>query len=495
MDNMYIRGEAKEANLEDQPVLIVNSGRYITTDTYFGCFSGNVYNENTNLKLVRACVTLTGKGSVRLMKINSGTVDELVSEEAYDDTHVKTVQLDFLPSDSCYYLSIESKKNTRIFNVYYEGEGILRETRIAIIICTYRREAIVQNNLRNLYMAISSSEELKKSVDVFCIDNGCTLNEVPKSFKLIPNRNFGGSGGYARGMIEAKEYTHLWLMDDDIKFDSSIIQRAVSFLKFRNSDGIKLAAGMFSFEEPTIQKEATGIFNGYTFKSNASGLNFEKRGSLLKNCIQQRANMYGGWWSLIFPKTEYLPMQFFIKLDDIEYGLRSVDDGRYVIMNGFGVWHEAFGNKANAWSEYYTTRNTLIVQSMYPHLNHNYRKMMRIRLLKSLAYGESKCMGAALQGVIDYLEGPEKFSAINPETRHKEIMMDYGAPLVSNMTRGRMLVEALKHINKPDSRVSILLYKEALEMMKRMRSLKQNWKWLATEEFWKGYLGLDSQNK
>jgi len=46
--------------------------------------------------------------------------------------------------------------------------------------------------------------------------------------QLIPNKNVGGSGGFARGLVEALQentYSHFLFMDDDIELDSESIYR------------------------------------------------------------------------------------------------------------------------------------------------------------------------------------------------------------------------------------------------------------------------------
>ena len=320
------------------------------------------------------------------------------------------------------------------------------------------------------------------------MDNGRTLASAPAPVRLIPNRNFGGSGGYARGMIEAKGCTHLWLMDDDIGIEPAILRRAVTFLRHRRDDALRLSAGMFAFEAPTVQHEATARFDGYTFRSNGAGLDFRDRASLLRACVETDENTYGGWWSMVVPATGALPMPFFIKLDDVEFGLRQ--GGPCAVMCGFGVWHEAFGSKGNAWTEYYTTRNTLIVQSLYPRLGRSAVKTLGIRLLKALAYGEPMCMAAALQGVEDYMAGPEAFGRVDPEARHRSVMQAFGAKLASDMTRSRMLGSAARNLLKVGNWRSFGLFFRALCRLARRRDRRAAWAALADEAFWVRYLGL-----
>ena len=443
LKEMYLRGSA----VKTEDGINVVSGQSLTTDTYFGSFPCRVYAESTTVETVQACAKVQGIGKLQLMHY-SEDADECVEETVFDspDAFVTVAVSTDLSAHRDGILYLKLSGTVEVSGIWYEGETgqtWKKDVRIAVIICTYRREEYVLGNLRRLCRTIAADPLLQESLRVICVDNGATLTEstlanaIPagqtECITLIRNRNYGGSGGYARGMLEAQGiggFTHFWMMDDDIRFEPAIFRRAVAFLQYRRTDDIRLAAGMFSFEKPAIQQEATADFNGYTFISNASELDFRDRTSLLLNNVQSNERTYGGWWSLITPANQALPMPFFIKMDDVEYGLRqnreqpvgvsekkaaqgeTAADAKpqYVIMNGFGVWHEAFGKKGNAWAEYYTTRNTLILQSLYPEFPSDPVKMLGIRLLKALAYNEPKCMEAVLRGVTDYAAGPEAFS-------------------------------------------------------------------------------------
>jgi len=51
--------------------------------------------------------------------------------------------------------------------------------------------------------------------------------------QLIPNKNVGGSGGFARGLVEAlQEYLPILFMDDDIELDSESIYRLFSLYEY-----------------------------------------------------------------------------------------------------------------------------------------------------------------------------------------------------------------------------------------------------------------------
>ena len=450
----------------------------ISTDTYFGCFDCAAYAKHTNIRSVRACVK--GKEKIRLFRVDADGRQALIGEG-----NAVTASL-HEDDDGYLYMACDGVEQGWPEDIWYEAEGTARPVRLAIVICTYKREDMVRENLSLLSKTIESDPMLRECVEVICVDNGRTLTNVPEGVRLIPNPNYGGSGGYARGMMEAKDSTHLWLMDDDIAFEPGILRRVVTFLKYRKRDTLRLAAGMFSFEQPTIQQEATASFDGYTFHSNCKGLDFAKTASLLGNKIPEGCkNLYGGWWSMVLPNTGELPMPFFIKLDDVEYGLRGQD---YATMNGFGVWHEAFGNKGNAWTEYYTTRNTLILQKLHSEVGQSAIKTMGIRLIKSLAYGEPKCMEAALRGVEDYIRGPEAFEQADPEARHMEIMKQYRIPLKSNITRSNMGGQVMRNLLRPSNLRSVGLYLRALRLLKGKRN--HDWSNMRTQAFWRDYLTL-----
>ena len=515
-NQMYLRGRTgtEESCFSPPEEVILQPGETVSTDTYFGSFSCTPYLKFTTVRSVRAGLIIQGKGKItlRCLAVRKGKLtDTPVTGQTFSSKEPETVLLSAPAAqypDGCFYLRVTAAEQTRLSSLWYEGEGKPRAVKIGVILCTFRREEYVLQNLRILAAARKEDPLLQDSLEIFCVDNGGTLKDVPEGVRLVGNRNFGGSGGYARGMMEARssvpDCTHFWLMDDDIRFDPSILRRAVSFLRHEgapgereyngmNAAGLSLAAGMFSFEEPAVQKEATAVFNGYTFVSNASGLDFRKRGALLRNRIREQRFMYGGWWSFITPSSERLPMPFFIKLDDAEYGIgagygRSADKA-LVVLNGFGVWHEAFGKKGNAWSEYYTTRNTLIIQAMYPALPHSALKTLGIRLLKALAYNEPKCMEAALKGAEHFAAGPAAFRKADPEARHREIMSAFGAPLRQDMSRKKMLRSALQNLPDPRSRKSISFFFRALRLLagSSRKADRAGWNRMNTESFWRKY--------
>ena len=99
---------------------------------------------------------------------------------------------------------------------------------------------------------------------MFVVDNGRTLPAVELSDELvtvIPNNNVGGAGGFARGMISALEdersFSHVLLMDDDVRMSPESIKRTFNLLSLVSdaySDAF-INGAMLKLSEPDVQYE------------------------------------------------------------------------------------------------------------------------------------------------------------------------------------------------------------------------------------------------
>ena len=66
------------------------------------------------------------------------------------------------------------------------------------------------------------------------VDNGSTLKECEtNNLRIIHNPNYGGSGGFTRGLIEnlkSKTNDYVLLMDDDIDLEPSALEHTYGLL-------------------------------------------------------------------------------------------------------------------------------------------------------------------------------------------------------------------------------------------------------------------------
>src|SRR6056297_1568260 len=100
--------------------------------------------------------------------------------------------------------------------------------RLAVSITTFKREAQVRETVARLTDFLDRFE-FGDRLHVQVVDNGQSA-EIAESDRVsvIENANYGGAGGFARGLLEAeaKGFSHCLFMDDDASFQMENIARA-----------------------------------------------------------------------------------------------------------------------------------------------------------------------------------------------------------------------------------------------------------------------------
>ena len=97
---------------------------------------------------------------------------------------------------------------------------------------------------------------------VTIVDNGRNLELPPGdglSVRVIPNPNLGGAGGFARGLMHARNdgwTTHVLFMDDDITMEVESVVRAIALFRYATDPRLCVHGAMISEEIPWMQFEA-----------------------------------------------------------------------------------------------------------------------------------------------------------------------------------------------------------------------------------------------
>ena len=424
---LYYRGRA---SVED--AFHFEMGMQVSFSTYFNAFFYGPYVKYTTVKNV--CLRVVTSGSMRLMLMvaDSQGHECLLEEKAVHGDVMTTFSpqnLADLPENGALFLKLSAERESgTLLDGWFETESEKADdVHLAAVICTYKREAYVKRNLEALRREIWGNDTcpIKEDIDVLVIDNGRTLQmEKTAHIHVFENRNYGGSGGFTRGLIEAyrrkDRFTHVLFMDDDISFEPEILLRTVQFLKALAPSAKPVCIGgqMLSEHEPMVQFESGACFENGRVKGNNRGLDLSDIRNLLLNMQEQKTD-YNAWWYCCFPISvvdEFgLPMPFFIKGDDVEYGLRI--EPKIVLTNGIGVWHMAFQEKYSAHLEYYIKRNELVVSTIHD------RRMTAFSAVWKLAraYGKAVLVSDVrnipflLKAYRDFLKGPDFFLTTEEE--------------------------------------------------------------------------------
>ncbi|MFM2062288.1 MAG: hypothetical protein RLZZ507_1958 [Cyanobacteriota bacterium] len=424
-------------NYENQ-TLELNQGGVVSFDTYFNAFYVDSWKEYTRVRTIGASLTLKGNFKITIYNIDRlGETKTVLAQKIINNNKIEKITVlenfDISTYTGMIYLEIEALESmcqisTGYFCTFTEADTKIK---IAVVICTYKRETYVYKNMKLLEESCLKQRDYENIIEVFIIDNGNTLEQFDSPIiHVIPNKNAGGSGGFARGMLEVlqqqHEFSHTILMDDDILFDPEILQRIWNFLSLSNQKDICLGSSMLRLDKKYIQHEKGAYWNkNQGFVPVKPNMDLRELKETLFNEVDEYID-YSGWWFFCFPvntiKDYGLPYPFFIKIDDVEFCRRI--DKKIIILNGICVWHEPFENKKNPSIEYYFFRNSMIYHSLY--FQKKFSSIKAIKwflkpLLKELFCYRYETAENIIKATFDFLQGPDALVAKNPEENHKDV--------------------------------------------------------------------------
>jgi galactofuranosylgalactofuranosylrhamnosyl-N-acetylglucosaminyl-diphospho-decaprenol beta-1,5/1,6-galactofuranosyltransferase len=424
-----ISGEA----VQEDDGLCFEEGAAVSFESFFNCFSANKYHKYTDTRHIDIELDFTGSFEIVVEAVTYGRRKVIASDTLSEGKTSISVDIEecFTPGYISFCLTA-LKKGKLLGGRYTRKEPPAKNIRIGIVICTFRREGYVKANLKRI-CEYADKEPILKDLHVFVIDNGNTLDSSIENERvtLIYNPNIGGSGGFSRGMLEVYErrgegFTHMHLMDDDVVFFPETLAKTAAFLsvvKPENNDAC-MGAGMMRIDKPYHQHEFGAYWSGLRTYSYNGRYDLRRINSLLDN-ERIYDPEYSGWWYMTMPvhfvEKFGLSLPFFIKYDDVEYCIRACKN--IVLLNGVGVWHEAFDIKSTSDLEYYHRRNELILASIYsPKQNafSYFRKLIfeTAKLLVCMKYNDLKL---CYKGYGDFLKGADYFNSIDLEPLHKEL--------------------------------------------------------------------------
>lgn len=252
---------------------------------------------------------------------------------------------------------------------------------VTVVIPTYRREedALAQAR-RFLQMEVVTS--------VVVVDQGGTLPDhrefahllaTHPSLQLVTQANLGGSGGYARGMLEASRdpAAAVLFSDDDAVLSEESLRRMVTYQALSAGPTI-VGTPLFSAARPSLLVAHTEKVDSRAFQWRSSD---RRRGATdlagtgpadwTFLTAQGEAN-YTGWWGTLFPPGTALelgyPAPLFLKWDDAEYGLRATAHGyRHAVLPGTAVHHPPWTayRTQMTWTARVLHRNRLAIAAAY----------------------------------------------------------------------------------------------------------------------------------
>lgn len=426
----------------------------VSFDTYQNSFSSGKWKKYTIIESVFLSLEL--KGDFEITLLHAMLVDGKVKEEELSHTEIhaseqKEVILDFgsLKADGIFYARMKTLTDASYLYAGYYGTKDYSPTqpvKIAIDICTFKREQYVARNMNILKKDIFENplSPCYNKVWVHISDNASTLDGIVNTQQHITvdkNANLGGVGGFTRGIIETKKlekeegFTHILLMDDDATISSAAVEvnyLLLSYLKeeyFAHTIGGKLMV----LDTPYMQYEVGALWNEGNIIALKNDKDIRKLDLLLDSEVEDEKVEYQGWWYCCIPLREIgkdnLPLPIFIHRDDVEYGLR-VGKGRYIYMNQICIWHEAFAGKMPGVLDYYDIRNHCITNAVHcpEYTKEDFKRFFSKWVWSNIAKYRYKYIDYNVKAVEDFCKGIDWLLEKDGLALHQELFaMNYKA--------------------------------------------------------------------
>ncbi|MBD5526617.1 MAG: glycosyltransferase family 2 protein [Lachnospiraceae bacterium] len=447
-ESLYFRrfGDIKYSFADNSITMGMDS--MLLFDTYFNGFSISKWYKYTNVEKVFLRIKVKGKFRISLLykERQADQILERVVDEEYVDTEgsSKNVDCEFNTENmqGQYSFCILSLIDDSIFydGFYYTNlpQNEIRDVNLSIIVCTYKREKYVYKNVCMLKKNFleRNDAELSEHLKVVIVDNAKTLNSdniEGDNIHVFINKNVGGSGGFARGLVECisnselRDTTHVLMMDDDVIIQPESVYRTykvISLLKPKYHNAF-VGGAMIRTDKQWLQEESGGCWNSGHLISHKQGVDLRTLDGCLYNEIEEKCE-FNAWWYCAMPigviAKENLPLPIFIRGDDIEYGLRNM---KYLIlMNGICVWHEPFEFKYSSSMYYYVMRNRLIDNAIHqlPYSKKEFIQDFKEQFFREVFTLRYKNAWLLLDGVNDFYKGIDWLKDQDGEQLNQQII-------------------------------------------------------------------------
>ncbi len=319
-------------------------------NTYFNSFEVDKWVKATDLKKLYINFNLKGEIILRIKTIKatgvySTNVLRLIS---LSDKNF-SVQIPF-EGDEIVGVHFYALKPSILTDIKWSGilsnKNANEINQLAIIITAFNEPDVISN-------CKLLAQEIKENCPnvnfkLFIIDNSQSINkERLENIKIIYNQNLGGTGGFIRGLLEARKekFSFCMFMDDDAYTSPYSIEKSFNFLKLSKNNNVAISGAMFDKNNVVNQLES-----GAYFFEGCHPLHCNLHGAdpitLLKNnIIDSNIKIYGSWWFFMFKINDdlKLPFPYFVRGDDIDFSYKN--NFNIYLLNGVCSWQDNFITK------------------------------------------------------------------------------------------------------------------------------------------------------
>lgn len=154
-ENLFFRGNGKFEN----GGISISQGEMISFDTYFGLFSYSKYKRYCGIDGITLNICGQGEYLISVYIKDKSCADTLLNEVKAQNC--ASIKIDFanLEKQGFIYFSVTAITDVFISNGDYSCEKeISNDEKIGIVICTFKREEFVKNNLKRFLAGIQKEQ-------------------------------------------------------------------------------------------------------------------------------------------------------------------------------------------------------------------------------------------------------------------------------------------------------------------------------------------------
>jgi len=360
-EDMYVRKQARVFARLNSRSLEFRSQGYATFDTFFNALSLGNWRQKTHLTDMSLRIFGSGRFIIRFGVHRFGQENRWISESeiTFDTNGQATINLQFWKNleAGILYFTLEATSRGELSGGYFFTVSRPNQSvRLGVVITHFNRKQFVVPALNRLRSELLQNEWYRERIEIIVVDNSKNLTkEETEGVTHIPNENYGGAGGFTRGLLHVIDtnLTHCLFMDDDASCEIEAIKRGYSLLAFAKYNNLAIA------------------------------------------------------WYFAFSveKLKHFPFPFFVRGDDILFSLTNSFE--ITVLNGVAVWGEDFAEKDGPFTRYLALRSSMVLLLLQS--RSDLVKFWRlcvgffIPAIFSFNYGSASAINYAIRNV---LEGP-----------------------------------------------------------------------------------------
>ena len=428
---LYVR-EAGAVQRGDQAAE-VGAGGVLSFDTSFGVFHAGRWRRLTTVDQLAVRVVATGVGRAEVVAVTRGREQVIASAQLTNepiDLPVGSLQA---ATWGVLYVRIVATGACHVQHVEWHTDVAGgHDVRLSLSITTFNRQAYVIPTVTKVLNLVRGLDALRGRVRVLVVDNANNVDfgqAESDDLTVVPNRNLGGAGGFARGLMWLREKqwaTHVLFMDDDINLETESLVRTVALFAYARDAQLCVHGAMISEERQWMQFESGSRYlwrSLYPLRALGQEDDLRERSLVLRDAKERRF-AYSAWWYTAFPIniTRDNPLPVFVRGDDVAFGLMHT--GRHTVaLNGVAVWHADFHLKNNPSSLFYEMRNFATIDTLvfdrhrWWHLAQRFLALS-FRNLFGFRYSSAEYM---IRGMRAFLAGPQALAEVDHTALHDEL--------------------------------------------------------------------------